>query len=219
MTAPLRLFAAHPRTFVALAAGLAGYFVLPGTLALSTRAVLAWDLFGLVFIGSCAVLFLDAAPARMAANARAQEEGEWTIFAFTMSGAVFSFVALIVEFAGTKDLPAHERGLHVAIVTATLVSSWLVTHVAFALRYAHEYYAAAVDGGPVDGGLQFPSEAEPDYWDFTYFAFVLGMTFQVSDVQITSRKLRRLATVHGLLGFVFNTVIVALTVNLAANLL
>ncbi len=219
MTDPFRLLAAHPRTFSALVAGLAGYFVLPGTLAPSTRAVLAWDLFGLVFIVLCALLFLDAAPARMAANARVQAEGEWTIFAFTMSGAVFSFVALLVEFAGTKDLPAGQRGLHVAIVTATLVSSWLVTHVAFALRYAHEYYAAKVEGGPVDGGLEFPGEPEPDYWDFTYFAFVLGMTFQVSDVQITSRKLRRLATVHGLLGFLFNTVIVALTVNLAANLL
>ncbi len=218
MTGPHRLLAAHPRTFLALAAGVAGYLALPGTLALSTRAVLAWDLFGLVFIVLCALLFLDAAPARMAANARAQEEGEWTIFAFTMSGAIFSFVALLVEFAGTKGLPGDQRGLHVAIVAATLVSSWLVTHVAFALRYAHEYYSAAIEGGPVDGGLEFPGEPAPDYWDFTYFAFVLGMTFQVSDVQITSRKLRRLATVHGLLGFAFNTVIVALTVNLAANL-
>ena len=70
-----------------------------------------------------------------------------------------------------------------------------------------------------DKGLYFPGGDAPDYWDFVYFAIVLGMTFQVSDVQITSRKLRRLATVHGLLGFLFNTVIVALTVNLAANLL
>ena len=71
----------------------------------------------------------------------------------------------------------------------------------------------------VDGGLDFPGGLSPDYWDFFYFALVLGMTFQVSDVQITSRKLRRLAAAHGLIGFLFNAVIIALTVNIAASLL
>ena len=71
----------------------------------------------------------------------------------------------------------------------------------------------------MDGGLQFPGDDLPDYFDFFYFALVLGMTFQVSDVQITARKLRRLATAHGLLGFLFNTIILALTVNIAAGLL
>ena len=78
---------------------------------------------------------------------------------------------------------------------------------------------AAPGGGGSDGGLDFPSTKRPDYWDFFYFSAVLGMTFQVSDVQITSRKLRRLATAHGMLGFLFNTVVVALTVNLASGLL
>jgi len=89
----------------------------------------------------------------------------------------------------------------------------------FALRYAHEYYETAPGHVGIDGGLQFPADDEPDYWDFFYFALVLGMTFQVSDVQITSRTLRRLAAVHGLLGFLFNTVIIALTVNIGASLL
>ena len=84
--------------------------------------------------------------------------------------------------------------MHVGLVTATLLLSWLVTHVVFALRYAHEYYATDLGGPGVDGGLDFPGKEPPDYWDFCYFAVVIGMTFQVSDVQITSRKLRRLAT-------------------------
>ena len=88
----------------------------------------------------------------------------------------------------------------------------------FALRYAHEYYNGPADND-IDGGLSFPAEPHPDYWDFVYFSVVLGMTFQVSDVNITSRKLRRLATLHGLMGFLFNTVIIALTVNLASGLL
>jgi uncharacterized membrane protein len=91
--------------------------------------------------------------------------------------------------------------------------------VTFTFRYAHEYYSRSGEGPGVDGGLRFPGEDHPDYMDFLYFALVLGMTFQVSDVEVTSRKLRRLATLHGFLGFLFNTVILALTVNLAAGLL
>ncbi len=94
-----------------------------------------------------------------------------------------------------------------------------MTHTTFAFRYAHEYYEAPAGAEKVDGGLQFPGEEQPDYLDFLYFSMVLGMTFQVSDVQITSRKFRRLATVHGLLSFLFNTIILALTVNIAAGLL
>jgi uncharacterized membrane protein len=97
--------------------------------------------------------------------------------------------------------------------------SWLVTHVTFAFRYAHEYYAHDEGGPEIDRGLDFPGKNEPDYLDFLYFALVLGMTFQVSDVSITARKLRRVATLHGLLSFLFNTVIVALTVNIAAGLM
>jgi uncharacterized membrane protein len=107
----------------------------------------------------------------------------------------------------------------VAIVAVTLALSWMLTHAVFALRYAHEFYTRTGDAEVPDGGLEFPREPNPDYWDFLYFSAVLGMTFQVSDVQITSRKFRRLATLHGLLGFMFNTVIVALTVNLASGLL
>jgi len=100
-----------------------------------------------------------------------------------------------------------------------LFLSWLVTHVTFAFRYAHEFYAKDLGGPDVDRGLEFPGETAPDYLDFLYFSLVLGMTFQVSDVQITSRKFRRVAALHGLIGFLFNTVIVAFTVNIAAGLM
>jgi uncharacterized membrane protein len=174
--------------------------------------------FGVTFLGLLAALMLGAEPDDMPANAEAQSEGEWSIFWVVLLGVVFSFSALVGEFAGTKDLTPGARRFHIGLVVGTLAISWLVAQGTFALRYAHEYYAVSAGPG-VDKGLQFPGEEEPDYWDFAYFSIVLGMTFQVSDVQITSRKLRRLATVHGMFGFVFNTVIVALTVNLAANLL
>ena len=181
--------------------------------------MLAWDGGCLVFLLLSALLFLREPPARMPANAEAQQEGEWTVFWITIAGAVASFAALALEFAGSKDDPPAIRHFRMTVVVATLLLSWLTTHTLFALRYAHEYYQRKEQGGGVVGGLEFPSEPKPDYWDFVYFAFVLGMTFQVSDVQITSRQFRRLATLHGLIGFLFNTVIVALTVNIAAGLL
>lgn len=118
----------------------------------------------------------------------------------------------------SSGLSAEQKTLRIVLVVVTLFASWLMTHTSFALRYAHEYYSRDENGKDFDRGLEFPNEKRPDYLDFLYFALVLGMTFQVSDVQITARKMRRLATVHGLLSFLFNTIILALTVNIAAGL-
>ena len=215
---PAKVAAGHPRVIAAVAVGLLFYALLPDDL--QARAVLAWDIGAVSLLALAALMFVNEGDdARIAHNAARQEEGEWTMFGVTLAGVVFSFVALTTVLAGAKDLPPAERNLRFALVGATLIISWLVTHVLFALRYAHEYYARSTGSAEVDGGLQFPGGAPPDYWDFVYFALVLGMTFQVSDVQITSRQLRRLATAHGLIGFLFNTVIVALTVNIAAGLL
>ncbi len=217
---PVRVVRGHLRTGTAIVVGVLAYLLLQGSLVPGARSVLAWDIGSLAFLGMAAHLFLNGDDGRMMRNAAAQAEGEWVIFFVTLAGVVFSFVALTVVFAGVKDLPPVPKRLHFALVAATLLLSWLVTHAIFAMRYAHEYYATDDAPGPgIDGGLEFPGEQPPDYWDFCYFSLVLGMTFQVSDVQITSRKLRRLALVHGLIGFLFNTVIVALTVNIAASLL
>ena len=97
----------------------------------------------------------------------------------------------------------------------TIVLSWAIVHTAFSLHYAHEFYR-----GKKPGGLQFPSgdaHAEADYWDFVYFSFVIGMTAQVSDVGITDKIIRRTATVHGIISFVFNTALIALMVNIAGS--
>ncbi len=136
-----------------------------------------------------------------------------------VAAAVFSLAAIFGEFAGVKDLPGSRKSFHIALVAVTLFASWLMMHVTFAFRYAHEYYARDNGGPDFDRGLEFPGETRPDYLDFVYFSLVLGMTFQVSDVQVRSRKLRRLAALHGLLSFVFNTVILALTVNIAAGII
>lgn len=220
VTWPVRVAAGHPRTIAAAAIGALTWAVLPASLGASTRAVLGWDAGAVAFLVMAGVMFWrEGDDGRMAENAERQQEGEWAMFLVTLLGVVFSFVALVSELAGVKELAPTVRGLHVALVAATLFVSWLSTHVLFAMRYAHEFYTASPGNEKVDGGLDFPGDGMPDYWDFTYFALVLGMTFQVSDVDITSRKFRRLAAAHGLVGFLFNTVIVALTVNIAASLL
>ena len=212
-----RVIAGRPRLFASVAVGLLSFPLLPSGLGGQTRFILAWDIGGFALLALCAALFSSERDDQMAEDAERQQEGEWTIFAITIAAAAISLGAVMAEFSGTKDLPDAARGWHVALVAATLLLSWLVTHTLFALRYAHEYYERGPGG--VLGGLSFPGDAPPDYWDFCYFSLVLGMTFQVSDVEITSRKLRRLATMHGVVGFVFNTVIIAVTVNIAASLL
>ena len=214
-----RVVRGRPRLFIALLCGLAALPLIPGDIGRTTRAVLAWDFGVIVFLVSAAFLFTTERLDRMAEDAEAQEEGEWTVFWLTVAAVTFSFVAVIDEFSGMKDLPPGVRNLHVILVTATLLVSWLMTHTTFAFRYAHEYYEIDPGGVGIVGGLEFPGERRPDYLDFLYFALVLGMTFQVSDVQITARKFRRLAAAHGLLSFLYNTIILALTVNIAAGML
>jgi uncharacterized membrane protein len=116
----------------------------------------------------------------------------------------------VFELGASKGNPA---GL--ILPMATIVWSWVLVHTAFALHYAHDFYR-----GSQAGGLQFPSggaHADADYWDFIYFSFVIGMTAQVSDVGITDKIIRRTATVHGIVSFVFNTALLALMVNIAAS--
>jgi uncharacterized membrane protein len=215
-----RMVSGRPRLFIGLACGLAVAALLPRDIYRTTRAILAWDTGVIVYLVLAAFLFTTERLDRIAEDAAAQEEGEWTIFWLTVAAVTFSFVAIISEFASTtKDMPPLPRNLHLVLVAVTLFVSWLMTHTTFAFRYAHEFYEVDSDRTGIAGGLEFPGEKRPDYLDFMYFSLVLGMTFQVSDVQITARKFRRLAVVHGLLSFLFNTIILALTVNLAAGLL
>ncbi len=215
----LAVLRGRPRLIAGLLCAAAALPLLPGRLLPLTRGLVAWDIGCLVFLILCAEQFTGTRSHGIAADAERQESGEWTIFALTVCAVFASFAAILGEFSGGKDVPAEMRQLRIALVVVTLLLSWLMTHTVFALRYAHEYYGTTGDSTAIDKGLEFPGDQPPDYWDFLYFALVLGMTFQVSDVQITSRKLRRLATVHGLLGFLFNTVILALSVNIGASLL
>jgi uncharacterized membrane protein len=145
-----------------------------------------------------------------------------TILLLTVGAAAFSLIAIAAELRNLKDLGSVTARAHMGLAAATIVCSWLVTHTIFALHYAHTFYGDVVAGGPKGarrGGLDIPGCANPDYWDFVYFSFVVGMTCQTSDIQVSSPQMRRLCLAQGVLSFFFNTVILALSINIAASLL
>ncbi len=207
---PVRLVYARPRTFASIVLGVVAFFLLPGSVRLVTRLLIAWDVFAALYLGLVYYMMLCSDHRRIKRDAILQDDGRILILLVTAFGAFASIAAIVFELGGT-----HHAVPQLVIATATIALSWAVVHTAFALHYAHDYYR-----GAKPGGLQFPSgdrQDHADYWDFVYFAFVIGMTAQVSDVGITDKTIRRTATVHGIISFVYNTALVALMVNIAAS--
>jgi uncharacterized membrane protein len=217
MTLP-KVISGHLRVFAALAVVVVVFLVNPIGSTGRTREIIAWDAGVLSFLGLALHLFLSHDAKQMPRLTAEREEGQWAIFWVALFASLISFFAVTTGFSGLRELPGAQRATRIVFVAVTLIMSWLLAHVIFALHYAQEWYAS--DGeGKFRRGLVFPGDHQPDYMDFLYFAMVLGMTFQVSDVQITGRRLRQLALLHGLVSFLYNTVIIALTVNIAAGLL
>ena len=210
MPAPVRVVYARPRTFFSIAVGIVAFLVLPGSLRLVTRLLIGWDVFAGCYLALAYVMMLRCGLAHIRRNAILQDDGRFLILLVTALGAFASIAAIVFELgASNRSAPG------LVLATLTIALSWAAVHTAFSLHYAHDYYR-----GAKPGGLQFPSgdkDDEADYWDFVYFSFVIGMTAQVSDVGITDRIIRRTATVHGIISFVFNTALVALMVNIAAS--
>jgi uncharacterized membrane protein len=164
----------------------------------------------------------DSAPDTMRRRAARQDLGRSVILAVIVGGALFSMLGLAFIQKAMKAAQPANPAIYLIIIIATILLSWFLVHVVFSLHYAHGYYGPAEDEDDEDGlvgGLCFPDEKQPDYWDFMYFSFVVGMTCQVSDVQITGRDLRRLALLHGIVSFIFNTIILALTINIVAGII
>lgn len=214
----IRILRARPWFTLCYAAGLALWLATMPMGQPVVRAVVAWDAASTAYLAATLLIFFLTLGRDISEDAKSHQEGEWTVFTLTLIGAAMSFASLFL-FSHAANAKTHLTSAYLAFVVVTLALSWTVTHLTFAYRYAHEYYAYDLGGDTVDGGIEFPKDDRPDYLDFVYFSFVLGMTFQVSDCNITSKKLRRLATLQGLIGFLFNTVILAFSVNIAASVL
>lgn len=214
----------HPRLFAAAAGGILIGLLLPAGWAALLRMLVGWDGAATLYLAATWRMMILGPVRHMEWRARLQDESGWTILAVSAGAAAASLVALVGLLAGFKDLAAPARQLHLALAVYTILGSWFFLHTLFAIHYAHEYYRPAEDataaGHHHRRGLQFPGDEDRlGYPDFAYYAFTIGMTAQTSDTGVTSATMRRLTLAHGILSFLFNTVILALSVNIAAGLL
>lgn len=196
------------------------FAILPSRLSWPVRIIASWDAFALTSLALAwaGILFTDF-KTRMR-EAHLQDSSRVVICGCVVFAAVAALFGTGLLLGTTQGANVAESGRHVGLAALTVVSSWLLVHTVLALHYAHVSYHIAEEGGgkSPDAGLIFPATPHPEFLDFAYFSFVIGMTFQVSDVQITSRRLRRLVLLHSLLSFWFNTIIIALSINLASSL-
>lgn len=213
----IRVVRLHAKLVIAVVVGLAIIALAPFDVRLPTRLLIGWNVGIAIYLclihwtmGRCDIDHIR----RRAAE---QDEGALVILLLTMAATFASLVAIVFELGASKQATHAQAVIPALHAMLTILLSWSFVHTIFALHYAHEYYGERRDG--VFGGLNFPEDKAPDYWDFLYFSLVIGMTSQVSDVAITSKSIRRLAAVHGVLSFFFNLTVLALTVNMVSNLI
>jgi len=190
--------------------------LLPGHLQTATRVVMSWD------VGVAAYLLLvwrmmgRAIERDIRVRARIEDEGPSGVTVLLVAAACASLLAIAIVISTSGSLEPLTRRLHLGLAAVTILLSWLLVQTVYAVHYAHFYYSAGADGG-IAAGLGFPNKEAPLYADFAYFSFVIGMTCQVSDVSTTSREMRRMVLIHGIISFFFNAIIIALSVNIAAS--
>jgi uncharacterized membrane protein len=210
---------AHHRLLISLAVCAVVLYFTVGRFSVPSVILFTWMSFSLSVIVMLWITFLSTHPREVQKIARLQDSSRTMIFSFVIIGSLISLSAVYFLLKSVKNHSGDVNGHILLSITAVFISWWMV-HTIFTTRYAHLYYDNTHDDGTerISGGLQFPDELHPDYMDFVYFSFVIGMTFQVSDVEISSRQIRRLAWLHGLISFVFNTAIVALGINIISGL-
>lgn len=206
------------RLLLALVVGALTWVLAPAQLPLA-RLVLGWDAFALTSLALIWAGILTADADRIRAVAASEDLSRALSFVFVLVAASASLLAVVVLLGTMHGLRAAALAGHIGLSIVAVGAAWLLVHTVFTLRYAHTYYDAQPDGSDV-GGLVFPGDTqEPDYLDIAYFAFVVGMTAQTADVSISGRPQRRLALLHGLISFVFNTALVAMVVSGVASAL
>ncbi len=218
---PFGALRVRPRLLVAIGVGLAAGALLPASLRGVTRLLLAWNLTVWLYLALVGLLMRHPDHGHLRRQAAAHAEGAGAVLMIAVAAAVASMVAIFAELSSVKASGAGLAWPQLMLTLATLVGSWLLLPFEFALTYASRYYAAS----PAGGGLDFPGVDEsvggvslPDYTDFVYFSLTIAATAQTSDVAVTTRAMRRLVVTHGVVSFAFNTMVLALAINIAASL-
>lgn len=203
---------------LAAAVGLGAAAALRGRLGRELLVAVAWDAAALTFVATMLLVTSRYDERRVAKKVRHRAPSSLLVSGTALCSALFGVYAIALLVAASGDA-GRLRALQLGVGLLTTVVSWALVHLLFALEYAKLFYLGGEgDGGTPPGGLDFPGGQPPDYADFVYFAFVIGVACQTADVAITGRAMRRTALLHGLLAFLFNTVILATTVNVAAGL-
>ncbi len=214
-TNPLRLLKAQPRFFTAALLGALLWLLLPRDLHLSTRLLVAWDCATGLYLMLAVVMMARSNIDRIHYRAALEDEGQMVILGLTIITALISLGGIVAEMATAKTLKGHDEWQHVSLAGLTVLLSWTFTHTMFAIHYAHEYYEGPEN--ELEEGLEFPGREPPDYWDFVYYSFVIGTACATADVNVTSKNMRKITTLHCVVAFFFNTTILALTVNIGAG--
>jgi len=208
------------KILISLGLAVIAFFVIPSAnLTHLSHLILSWDVFCIISLTLNWITFYTTPVHEIRRQAPIQDDGRIIIFFLVLIATSASMLA-VISLMRTQAQAPEGGAFRLAITLCCMIASWLLVHSIFTLRYAHLYY----DDHPADpnthaGGLSFPEEPKPDFVDFAYFSLTLGMTFQVSDVEITSRKIRRLALWHSFIAFSYNATVIALTVNIIAGLI
>jgi uncharacterized membrane protein len=208
------------RLLLAIGAGWIVALLMPIQVDWELRVVSGWDVGILIFLLLIGYTMIDSSPEQTIAYARLRRINSGSFFALVVLTACISIFVVGVILIDTKDTPQPFRTIQIWFSLIAILCSWALTHIMFALHYAHIYYKAHDPQEPLKfmGGLQITNEVYPDYLDFIYFSFTIGMTSQTSDVVVTTRPLRRLVLLHAFVSFFFYTVILGTTVNTIASL-
>ena len=179
----------------------------------ATRLLIAWNVGAWAFLIMIAHMVTDP---RQAARVRPEDENQWVLVVLGIVASLAAMAAIVWELGPVKNMAGWEKAGHLTLVGLTVLSAWAFLQVMFALHYAGVYFMRHKGG--VAGGLEFPGAPQPDWMEFFYQAFVIGCTFASSDVNVSSKRMRRIVVIQGVACFFFNAIILALTINVAANL-
>jgi uncharacterized membrane protein len=214
-------FASHWwRIIGALGAGAAASSLAAGRVAPPAAGLIGWNAFAATLLGALGFLILTNDAPLVRARAQEQDVNRAVLTTLILAALAASLGAMILTLHDAKT--AGKTGLPpwlIALSASTLVLSWMLVHSLFTLHYAHRWFADRDDNGADDGGVCFPGEKPTSYRDFLYMAVCVGATCQVSDFEITTSRFRELVTVHALIAFAFNTMVLALGVNIIGNLM
>jgi uncharacterized membrane protein len=208
----------HLSIFVALVVGLAVFGLLTTRQFTSRNALVSWNIAAGVYIVMTWWRMLRASVARIRRRAASDDFSDVVLLFLSIGAALASIAGIAVGLLGVKDAAPDIALEHAGDAILTILISWAFLHTLFTTHYAHRYYSERGEGTRLP--LRFPDGIEePDYWDFLYFSFTIGVASQTADVAVGSTTMRRLALLHSVLSFLFNTTILALAINVGASLL